>query len=137
MMNCKTHKIILGVLLASFIFLPSAYGEFGRSKNGVERFYHSNGSLSQELRFKNGFIVKKKTFYPNGRLLLYSKYKKGYPFLIKTFHKNGKLKSVWTRASGETKFYYPDGILKTVFKTKGENLNKLFPESFIFSGPNE
>ena len=127
----KIYGIILAVFLSGFVSLPVAFGAVS-SRHGVERFYHGNGNLAQEFRYKKGIIVRKRTFYSNGKILFDCKYKKGYPFVIKTFYKNGKRKSLWTRKSGVVKTYFPDGTLKNTVRTTSKNLTEDFPASFIF-----
>jgi len=54
---------------------------------------------------------------------------------IAHYYESGRLYSVWTKKSGVTKYYEPDGRLRTTVDLRPENLNPDLPSSLIFSAP--
>ncbi len=116
----KRHKRTLLLLtLAVCVFGPTPVHARTPLENGVQREYFSNGKLRWELVRKNGMTVRRRTFYRNGRLLLEERYKNGQLYLKRTFYDNGNRKSLWTKKSGQTRFYHRDGSFRLAVDRPG------------------
>ena len=105
----------IGMIIGSIGMSPCVFGA-PNPENGVQQEYFENGKLRLENIFKNGQIVRKRTFYRNGHLLFEERYKNGDLRLRRTFYEDGGLKSMWTKKSGVAKYYSDDGKLKSTVK---------------------
>lgn len=123
-------KVFYFSIIFSLVFLNAA-GAVPRPKNGAQREYYPNGNLRLEVKFKDEKLVRKRAFYPNGEPLQDFIYKDGKPWVQKNFYEDGTLKSLWTKKSGVTKFYNPDGTLKAEFRNESTTADDL-PRSFLF-----
>ncbi len=118
-----------------FVFLFFSYRPtlgMPNLKNGIHREYHTNGLVRLETRYKNAVLIRKRTFFENGRLLSEIKYKNNRSYKIRNFYENGKLKSIWTKKSGITKYYFEDGKLRLIVDHNEKKQS--FRSSYIFSG---
>lgn len=86
---------------------------------GKRWLYNKDGSISEELNYKNGFPEGKEIrYYPDGTIKQIGYYSEGYEVgEWKKFHPNGELKQVSNfsgegKLNGEVKTYYSTGELK-------------------------
>ncbi len=106
--------LILTLILTNIIYnAPMAFAKHPQG-NYVEKEYYDNGNLRLYVKFRDDLIVRKKAYYRNGQVKLDYVYKNGEVLRKLNYHENGRKASVWTRKSGVTKFYYPDGRLRVV-----------------------
>ena len=127
---------LMWVLVVALLAQPwgaEAARRSDHSKN-IQREYYDNGHLRLELRVKAGVVTRKRLFYRNGQCKYDYRYKNGELVKAANYFENGQLQSIWTKKSGETKFYHPDGKLRTVVRTSHADTQKSWPESLIFSG---
>ena len=133
------RRQFLGVIALAFVFLAgsSAMAAMKSSnKNGVQREYFDNGQPRLELRYKNGLLYRKRAFYRNGRVKLDYRYRGHEAVKMVNFYENGKLESIWTKKSGVTKYYHPNGELRVEVDNNKNNINKGLKSSYIFSNGN-
>jgi len=77
--------------------------------NGTVKEFFGNGHLKSILKYKNDELLRKRVYHEQGQLLLDTVYHDKTAIMIKSYYLNGQLKSVWTRKSGEARFFYPTG----------------------------
>lgn len=102
-------------------------------KNKVLREYYDNGKLRLETVYKNGLVARVRAFYRNGRLKFEERVKNGQKMRVASYYEDGRVKSLWTKKSGVTKYYHPNGKLRMVLDTRPESLNPNLKSSYIFS----
>jgi len=128
-------KINIILIIINIIGVP-LWGWAGESRgNYIKKEYYDNGNPKLYLRFKNELIVRKKAYYRNGRVREDWVYRDGELLRIAHYYESGRLYSVWTKKSGVTKYYEPDGRLRTTVDLRPESLNPDLPSSLIFSAP--
>ena len=103
--------------------------------NYVKKEYYDNGNLRLYLKFRNERISRKISYYRNGRVREDSAYRNGEALRILHYYEDGRLYSVWTKKSGVTKYYHPDGRLRATVDQNSDTVNSDLPSSLIFSGP--
>lgn len=103
------------------LFLAAAAPVSAKAAGRVHKEYYDNGNPRLFLRFKNDLIVRKRVFYRNGRLKLDNQYRDGLTLKMRDFYETGELYSIWTKDSGETRFYYRNGTLKNAVKSGDQN----------------
>ena len=83
-------------------------------KDGEVKTYHPNGKLWIKMRYKDGGLILRQSFSDDGKLLLDYRYKAGQPYYMRTSYGDGTIHMLWTKKSGVTKYYYPDGRLQVL-----------------------
>ena len=116
-MSLKKFFIIIVISISIIGNAPQAFS--GESKgNFVKKEYYDNGNLRLYLKFRNERTVRKISYYRNGRVREDYVFRNGEALRILNYYESGRLSSVWTKKSGVTKYYHPDGRLRaTVDRT--------------------
>jgi hypothetical protein len=128
------YVAIMGVTLLCGIRGVNAQTAAQSPQDGVQREYFDDGTLRLETRHKKGKLIRLRAFYRNGQNLTDYQYdKNGNPIRVRHYYDNGKLKSIWTKKSWTTKFYYPDGTFRVEVQSPGVEPPE-YRSSYLFSG---
>ena len=112
--NMRQKFLIAILLLVSLIFMPESGRAIAHPDNGALKQYYPGGQLKFLGRYKDGQLVLSRSYYPNGKLRTEYRYKDKRAYLIRQYYESGQLKSIWTKKSGVSKTFYPDGRLKVM-----------------------
>ncbi|HBR15231.1 MAG TPA: hypothetical protein DD723_06790 [Candidatus Omnitrophica bacterium] len=115
MKNSHPHFVIL-LLTIAYLTVPRPLDATPAPENGSQTDNYPNGNPRLETRYKNGRIIRKKTFYKNGNVFMDCTYKNKRLTSKKTFYETGRLQSRWNSKSGITQFYDENGNLETELK---------------------
>ncbi len=101
----KKGFLFFSFLIFSFIAVGPLRADL-LTQNGTIKQRDVQGRLKSILQYKKGHLVRKRFYHDNGKLILDTVYKNGAPIINKTYYISGELKSVWTKKSNQTKYYY-------------------------------
>ncbi len=128
------HKKIIKIVFIVFLFLSASplTTLAGGLKHGVYKAYYSNGALRMKTKYKKGQLIYKNIYFKNGHLSKQYVYKGKQRIKSRTYYENGQLQSVWSKKSGEARYYSQQGSLKAVVKDRpNEALIKKLPASLL------